>query len=672
MSIRQLRYSLCLLFAMLLVLPLSLVKASTGVATSAPQPQNLRAYASGSLIIVYDIAESAIVRVYDSTGSQLGEVTYHRANMMNSGVSGPAPTRSYVSLTIAKGLTVGTAVYVSVQDVGKAESSKTAVVPELTKISMSAFASWKGTDLQIDVSYSSVIPKSVSSIDASQFTLALDATGQSIQAASSVAISTGPADSDRGQASASTLITITFSDFPDLAHDSNNGSKSLFLRYNHGISRRMEDSWGKEVKSPDTVSVSVRARASKAIGHVRFEDHPTAVPNVSETEKSVSLTVPFGTNLTALKPTIVHTGVSLSPASGIVQDFTNPVTYTVTAADGSIQKYTVTVTVESISSKAIRLFSIPGSTSGVTTAVHSISGVIDEGMKRIVVTLPYGRDVTALIPSIIHTGVSVSPAPKVAQDFSHPVTYKVKSGDGTTQDYVVTVTVTPYSAKSISSFSLYEENIGLPGVINENDKTILVRAQPGTNVSALKAALSFIGASVSPGPGVKQDFTKPVTYTVTAADGSTQSYVVTVETLSVSQSPAKPSTPTPNLRFLQATVGTEGYTVGGVRVPMAACYYRGTDTMMPIRMLDEFGVRLEWLEQTKTLTMWYKDKTIALTIGSTNAQINGVNTPIGGASGRPVTPELKQGRVMIPLRFVSENLGFKVEWTPDNVIKIFE
>jgi hypothetical protein len=41
--------------------------------------------------------------------------------------------------------------------------------------------------------------------------------------------------------------------------------------------------------------------------------------------------------------------------------------------------------------------------------------------------------------------------------------------------------------------------------------------------------ISFSGVSLSPESGVAQDFSKPVTYTVTARDGSTKDYVVTVK-----------------------------------------------------------------------------------------------------------------------------------------------
>lgn len=62
------------------------------------------------------------------------------------------------------------------------------------------------------------------------------------------------------------------------------------------------------------------------------------------TGTNISVIVPSGTNLTALTPTIGITGESVSPSSGVAQNFSNPVTYTVTAADNSTKVYTVTVT----------------------------------------------------------------------------------------------------------------------------------------------------------------------------------------------------------------------------------------------------------------------------------------------------------------------------------------
>lgn len=65
------------------------------------------------------------------------------------------------------------------------------------------------------------------------------------------------------------------------------------------------------------------------------------------TDSAIAVTVPKDTDVTSLAPTIVVSeGATVSPASGTAKDFTNPVTYTVTAANETTTKdFTVTVTV---------------------------------------------------------------------------------------------------------------------------------------------------------------------------------------------------------------------------------------------------------------------------------------------------------------------------------------
>lgn len=56
---------------------------------------------------------------------------------------------------------------------------------------------------------------------------------------------------------------------------------------------------------------------------------------------NITITLPIGTDITSLTPTIVHNGQMISPVG--VQDFTNPVSYTVTAQNLTTQTYTITV-----------------------------------------------------------------------------------------------------------------------------------------------------------------------------------------------------------------------------------------------------------------------------------------------------------------------------------------
>ncbi len=60
---------------------------------------------------------------------------------------------------------------------------------------------------------------------------------------------------------------------------------------------------------------------------------------------TIELSVPDGTDLTSLAPTIVFTGSKVSPSTGVAQDFTNPVTYSVTGLDNiTVKNYKVTIT----------------------------------------------------------------------------------------------------------------------------------------------------------------------------------------------------------------------------------------------------------------------------------------------------------------------------------------
>lgn len=59
------------------------------------------------------------------------------------------------------------------------------------------------------------------------------------------------------------------------------------------------------------------------------------------TGTNVAITLPHGTDITALTPEINHTGKIISPVTA--QDFTTPKTYTITAQDLTTQEYNIIV-----------------------------------------------------------------------------------------------------------------------------------------------------------------------------------------------------------------------------------------------------------------------------------------------------------------------------------------
>jgi len=64
------------------------------------------------------------------------------------------------------------------------------------------------------------------------------------------------------------------------------------------------------------------------------------------------------------------------------------------------------------------------------------------------------------------------------------------------------------------------------GTVGSDSVKLTVPAE--TNISNLKPAINFKGKSISPANGVAQNFSAPLNYTVTAEDGSTKKYIVTV------------------------------------------------------------------------------------------------------------------------------------------------
>jgi len=97
--------------------------------------------------------------------------------------------------------------------------------------------------------------------------------------------------------------------------------------------------WGCEEVEPEK-------SGAKRITDFSFTS-PSAEGVIDQTAKTIAVTVPSGTNVTALAPTIkVSAGATVNPESGAAQNFTNPVKYTVTAEDGTTAEYTATVTVD--------------------------------------------------------------------------------------------------------------------------------------------------------------------------------------------------------------------------------------------------------------------------------------------------------------------------------------
>ncbi len=75
-------------------------------------------------------------------------------------------------------------------------------------------------------------------------------------------------------------------------------------------------------------------------------------------------------------------------------------------------------------------------------------------------------------------------------------------------------------------------------------------------------------------------------------------------------------------------------------------------TMVPIRFVSEYlGGTVDWNGATKTVTIKYNNKTLTMVVGKANTAV-----------GLDVPPMMKSDRTMVPIRYVSEQLGATVDW----------
>ncbi|MFY0608679.1 MAG: DUF5018 domain-containing protein [Cyclobacteriaceae bacterium] len=267
----------------------------------------------------------------------------------------------------------------------------------------------------------------------------------------------------------------------------------------------------------DTSNLELYIEVLSAEARITGFDFSNQVGDESIEDTLVNVVMPFGTLLAALTPEIIVSDkATISPASGTSQDFSDSVVYTVTAEDGSIQQWIVKITIAANTDNSISSMSIEG-----------VNGVVDNEANTVVVTLPFGTDVTSLEPTItLPEQASIDPFSGVIQDFSNPITYSVTAGDASVATWEASVVIAPNTDNSIQSLSIN----GVEGVINEAARIIRVALPYGADVDALIPTITLPEqASVSPQSDIEQNFTNSVTYIVTAGDGSTKSWSVYVD-----------------------------------------------------------------------------------------------------------------------------------------------
>ncbi|GKX30655.1 hypothetical protein SH1V18_31350 [Vallitalea longa] len=105
------------------------------------------------------------------------------------------------------------------------------------------------------------------------------------------------------------------------------------------------------------------------------------------------------------------------------------------------------------------------------------------------------------------------------------------------------------------------------------------------------------------------------------------------------------------------------YVNGKVLTPDVNPYIQNQRTFVPIRFIGEAlnAKSISWDSTNKTATLKFDQKIIKLPVGKQYVTVNGKQYKIDA----PIN--LISGRTFVPVRFISETLGYKVSWTNSSV-----
>ncbi|MCR8641300.1 Ig-like domain-containing protein [Paenibacillus sp. N1-5-1-14] len=117
-----------------------------------------------------------------------------------------------------------------------------------------------------------------------------------------------------------------------------------------------------------------------------------------------------------------------------------------------------------------------------------------------------------------------------------------------------------------------------------------------------------------------------------------------------------------DLTTIELTLNNSNATVNGTSTENDVAAMVVSDrTFVPLRFIAEaFGAKVEWNEEAQQVTIAQGNKTLKMTVGQV-------------IEGYDLVPTIEKDRILVPLRYISEQLGASVLWFPStesiNIIK---
>ena len=117
----------------------------------------------------------------------------------------------------------------------------------------------------------------------------------------------------------------------------------------------------------------------------------------------------------------------------------------------------------------------------------------------------------------------------------------------------------------------------------------------------------------------------------------------------------------PDKDMIKLTIGERDAVVfGETKTNDVAPLIRSDRAFLPSRFIAEsLGADVEWDNDNRKVTITKDETRIEITIDSDTAVVNGKEIKLDAAAF------IENDRTYTPIRFISENLGAKVDWDPD-------
>ena len=278
----------------------------------------------------------------------------------------------------------------------------------------------------------------------------------------------------------------------------------------------------------------------------RFEAQfdPAIQGVIDESSRTISLLVPYSQNLSQLIASFTTSPyasvlINSSPqVSGVtVNNFSAPLIYTCRSESGNTTNYTVSVSRKPAETGAFLLsfrFNEP-----TPVAI----GVIDQENFTVTVHLPQSQQAAGLTAVFslspmarAYVGGVLQTSGLTANNFNNPVVYQVRAEDASFRYYHVNIVRDPVrTGKEIESFSFQGLVPPVDGIIDPFSSQIMVHVPFSTNLNGLVATFSrsylssvTIAGTLQVSGVTANNFSGPLNYLVTAEDGSSRNYQVTV------------------------------------------------------------------------------------------------------------------------------------------------